>query len=70
MNIFFFFKFINKNVYIFDFSNTEDDSFDIRQSFAENSLIVEMYPLSDENQTKITKEINKLENYDYLKFWE
>ena len=63
-------KLLKKNVYIFDFSNTEDDSFDIRQSFAENSLIVEMYPLSDENQTKITKEINKLENYDYLKFWE
>ena len=61
---------LKKNVYIYDFSNTEDDSFDIRQSFAENSLIVEMYPLSDENQTKITKEINKLENYDYLKFWE
>lgn len=63
-------KLLKKNVYIYDFSNTEDDSFDIRQSFAENSLIVEMYPLSDENQTKITKEINKLENYDYLKFWE
>ena len=63
-------KLLKKNVYIFDFSNTEDDSFDIRQSFAENSLIVEMYPLSDENQTKTTKEINKLENYDYLKFWE
>ena len=63
-------KLHKKNVYIYDFSNTEDDSFDIRQSFAENSLIVEMYPLSDENQTKITKEINKLENYDYLKFWE
>ena len=63
-------KLLKKNVYIFDFSNTENDSFDIRQSFAENSLIVEMYPLSDENQTKITKEINKLENYDYLKFWE
>ena len=63
-------KLLKKNVYIFDFSNTEDDSFDIRQSFAENSLIVEMYPLNDENQTKITKEINKLENYDYLKFWE
>ena len=63
-------KLLKKNVYIFDFSNTEDDSFDIRQSFAENSLIVEMYPLSEENQTKITKEINKLENYDYLKFWE
>ena len=63
-------KLLKKNVYIFDFSNTEDDSYDIRQSFAENSLIVEMYPLSDENQTKITKEINKLENYDYLKFWE
>ena len=63
-------KLLKKNVYIFDFSNTEDDSFDIRQSFAENSLIVEMYPLSDENQTKITKEINKLKNYDYLKFWE
>ena len=63
-------KLLKKNVYIFDFSSTEDDSFDIRQSFAENSLIVEMYPLSDENQTKITKEINKLENYDYLKFWE
>ena len=63
-------KLLKKNVYIFDFSNTEDDSFDIRQSFVENSLLVEMYPLSDENQTKITKEINKLENYDYLKFWE
>ncbi len=63
-------KLHKKNVYIYDFSNTEDDSFDIRQSFAENSLIVEMYPLSDENQTKITKEINKLKNYDYLKFWE
>tara|TARA_B100001939_G_scaffold103662_1_gene89636 strand:- start:11165 stop:12358 length:1194 start_codon:yes stop_codon:yes gene_type:complete len=63
-------KLLKKNVYIYDFSNTEDDSFDIRHSFAENSLIVEMYPLSDENQTKITKEINKLENYDYLKFWE
>ena len=63
-------KLHKKNVYIYDFSNTEDDSFDIRQSFADNSLIVEMYPLSDENQTKITKEINKLENYDYLKFWE
>ena len=63
-------KLLKKNVYIYDFSNTEDDSFDIRQSFAENSLIVEMYPLSDENQTKITKEINKLKNYDYLKFWE
>ena len=63
-------KLLKKNVYIYDFSNTEDDSFDIRQSFTENSLIVEMYPLSDENQTKITKEINKLENYDYLKFWE
>ena len=63
-------KLHKKNVYIYDFSNTEDDSFDIKQSFAENSLIVEMYPLSDENQTKITKEINKLKNYDYLKFWE
>ena len=63
-------KLLKKNVYIFDFSNTEEDSFDIRQSFVENSLLVEMYPLSDENQTKITKEINKLENYDYLKFWE
>ena len=63
-------KLLKKNVYIYDFSNTEDDFFDTRQSFAENSLIVEMYPLSDENQTKITKEINKLENYDYLKFWE
>ena len=63
-------KLHKKNVYIYDFSNTEDDSFDIRQSFAENSLIVEMYPLSDENQTIITKEINKLKNYDYLKFWE
>ena len=63
-------KLLKKTVYIYDFSNTEDDSFDIRQSFAENSLIVEMYPLNDENQTKITKEINKLENYDYLKFWE
>ena len=63
-------KLHKKNVYIYDFSNTEDDSFDIKQSFAENSLIVEMYPLSDENQTIITKEINKLKNYDYLKFWE
>ena len=63
-------KLLKKTVYIYDFSNTEDDSFDIRQSFAENSLIVEMYPLNDENQAKITKEINKLENYDYLKFWE
>ena len=63
-------KLHKKNVYIYDFSNTKDDSFDIKQSFAENSLIVEMYPLSDENQTKITKEINKLKNYDYLKFWE
>jgi len=63
-------KLHKKNVYIYDFSNTKDDSFDIKQSFAENSLIVEMYPLSDENQTIITKEINKLKNYDYLKFWE
>ena len=65
------FKRLEKNnVCIFDVNFGEYNQLPISTNIPDNSIIVEMYPLSGNLQTRVADEVKELKNYEYIKFWE
>ncbi len=58
------------NIFVYDeyFKNYESIKF--ISDFPDKSLIVEMYPLNKNFRAKVNYEIGKLNDYEYIKFWE
>jgi len=65
------FKRLEKNdVCIFDINFGEYNQLPISTNILDDSVIVEMYPLSGDLKTRVADEIKELKNYKYIKFWE
>ena len=58
------------NVFVYDEYFKNHESIRFISKLPNESLIVEMYPLDKDFQTKINKEIGNLIEYEYIKFWE
>ena len=52
----------------FNFDN--HNSIELITNFMDNSLIVEMYPITGDFQTSVINGLKNIENYEYIKFWE
>ena len=63
-------KLNNGNVFVYDKYFKNHESIKFISKLPNESLIVEMYPLDKDFQTKINKEIGNLIEYEYIKFWE
>ena len=63
-------KLNNGNVFVYDEYFKNHESIKFISKLPNESLIVEMYPLDKDFQTKINKEIGNLTEYEYIKFWE
>ena len=63
-------KLNNGNVFVYDEYFKNHESIRFISKLPNESLIVEMYPLDKDFQTKIDKEIENLIEYEYIKFWE
>tara|TARA_B000000565_G_scaffold183166_1_gene139085 strand:- start:172 stop:1365 length:1194 start_codon:yes stop_codon:yes gene_type:complete len=60
----------NQSVHIFDLDNFEYNESEIKQNFLERSLIVEMYPIGSSLKAKVEEEVNVINEFTYIKFWE
>jgi UDPglucose 6-dehydrogenase len=60
----------NQSVHIFDLDNFEYNESEIKQTFLERSLIVEMYPIGSSLKAKVEEEVNVINEFTYIKFWE
>ncbi len=60
----------NQSVHIFDLDNFEYNESEIKQNFLERSLIVEMYPIGSSLKAKVEEEMNVINEFTYIKFWE
>ena len=60
----------NQSVHIFDLDNLEYNESEIKQKFLERSLIVEMYPIGRSLRAKVEEEMNVINEFTYIKFWE
>lgn len=63
-------RFETNDVCIFDDNFSDYNQLPIVTKLPDNSIIVEMYPLSGNLKTRVADEIKKLKNYEYIKFWE
>lgn len=63
-------RFEKNDVCIFDDNFSDYNQLPIVTKLPDNSIIVEMYPLSGNLKTRVADEIKKLKNYEYIKFWE
>ena len=55
---------------MFDVNFDNHNSIELITNFTDNSLIVEMYPISGDFQTSVINGLKNIENYEYIKFWE
>ena len=60
----------NYSVSVFDVNFDNHNSIELITNFMDNSLIVEMYPISGDFQTSVINGLKNIENYEYIKFWE
>ena len=58
------------DVCVFDVNFSDYNQLPIVTKLPDNSIVVEMYPLSGNLKTRVSDEIKKLKNYEYIKFWE
>ena len=60
----------SKNIYVYDEYFKKYENINFLHSFLEDSLIVEMYPLSGDFQDNVNNELKKINKYTYIRFWE
>ena len=60
----------NHSVSVFDINFDNHNSIELITKFIDNSLIVEMYPISGDFQNSVINGLKNIENYEYIKFWE
>jgi len=59
-----------ENVYIFDLNTDSFGEYVAHNEFKEDSLIVEMFPLSVKSSTEIQDKLNQINKFKYLRYWE
>ena len=63
-------KALGEKIYIYDLYIELDEDFDKITNFEDNTLYVEMFPISDNVFKEYKEKLSKYENFYYFRFWE